>query len=465
MLRLGKSLVFGVFALTAAAALANDVQVSITDSGFVPTSVTVRTGDTVTWTNTGSSNYNVTNGVTWDSGPISPEHSYTHIFYDVIVINYSSTLNSNFPGIVIVDPYPPVITSALTVSGTTGQYFAYLITATNCPYVYNATGLPDGLTCDPSCHIYGTPAAPGVSYVTISATNGGGTGYATLVLTVTDPLPPVISSMLNVTTAINVPFSYNITASNSPASFAATGLPAGLSINTAAGLIFGTPTALGAYNVTISATNGGGPGSATLALTVIDPLPPVITSPLTADASVAQLFSYVISTSGTAPVTFSTSALPPGLVLSGDTICGVPTQVGSFTITITTVNIAGTDSITLVLTTSFTSYALKVTRFVQAHNVIMLKGSLPVPPRFSASYQTVSIGLGDIQSVVTLNAKGAGANSTTNMNLKVTRPKSQGQNLPFIIKLSGNIPQTGAAIPITLTINGLQFTATAAIKG
>ncbi|PAW69357.1 MAG: hypothetical protein B9S38_09990 [Verrucomicrobiia bacterium Tous-C4TDCM] len=57
-------------------------------------------------------------------------------------------------------------------------------------------------------------------------------------------------------------------ATGSPTSFGATGLPGGLGVNGSTGAITGTPTATGVFNVTISAINSGGTGSATLVITI-----------------------------------------------------------------------------------------------------------------------------------------------------------------------------------------------------
>ncbi len=80
--------------------------------------------------------------------------------------------------------------------------------------------------------------------------------------------PPSITSSLASSATVGIAYSYQITATNNPAGFNATGLPAGLSVNTNTGLISGTPTASGSYNVQISAMNSYGTGSAALVLTV-----------------------------------------------------------------------------------------------------------------------------------------------------------------------------------------------------
>jgi len=85
--------------------------------------------------------------------------------------------------------------------------------------------------------------------------------------------PPVITSATSATGTVGTAFSYQITATNSPTSFGATNLPNGLSVSGTTGLISGTPTAAGTSMVTISATNAGGTGSATLMLTINFPVP------------------------------------------------------------------------------------------------------------------------------------------------------------------------------------------------
>ena len=251
-----------------------------------------------------------------------------------------------------VTPPPPVITSPPTDTATVGQPYNYQITATNNPTGFGATGLPANLTVnDATGLISGTPLAEGISSITLSASNAGGTGTAPLTLTVNPP-PPVITSPLTATATVGQLFNYQITATNSPTSFNATGLPAGLTVDTGTGLITGTPSAVGMSSVTLSATNAGGTGTATLTLTV-NPPPPVITSPLTATATVGQLFNYQI-TATNSPTSFNATGLPTGLTVDTGTglITGTPSVVGMSSVTLSATNAGGTGTAVLALTTN-----------------------------------------------------------------------------------------------------------------
>jgi hypothetical protein len=80
---------------------------------------------------------------------------------------------------------------------------------------------------------------------------------------------PSITSNSTVSVLIGASFNYQITASNGPITrYGISSLPAGLTINTATGVISGEPTTIGTYIITDSATNSTGTGYAVLTITV-----------------------------------------------------------------------------------------------------------------------------------------------------------------------------------------------------
>ncbi|HEY1049420.1 MAG TPA: S8 family serine peptidase [Prosthecobacter sp.] len=81
---------------------------------------------------------------------------------------------------------------------------------------------------------------------------------------------PVITSPAAVSGAQGRPFAYQIAANNNPASYAATDLPRGLTVNTTTGLISGTTAASGAVAITVSATNAAGTGTQNVTLNLAE---------------------------------------------------------------------------------------------------------------------------------------------------------------------------------------------------
>src|SRR6185436_15939319 len=77
---------------------------------------------------------------------------------------------------------------------------------------------------------------------------------------------PVITSADTASGAVGQAFSYQITAYQGPTSFGASGLPAGLSVNSSSGLLSGTPTASGTFSIGLNATNASGTGARGLLL-------------------------------------------------------------------------------------------------------------------------------------------------------------------------------------------------------
>lgn len=344
-----------------------------------------------------------------------------------------------------VNPAKPVITSATTATGQRTVAFSYQITATNSPTSYSASGLPAGLTVNTTSGlISGTPTTVGTSTVTLGATNAGGTGNATLTLTVTVP-KPVITSATTKSGQVGVALSYQITASNTPTSFSATGLPAGLTINTGTGLVSGTPTSVGTIAATIGATNAGGTGTATLTFTIV-PAPPVITSATTKTAQVGAAFSYQI-TATNSPTSYGATGLPAGLSVSSSTgaITGTPTATGSSNVTISASNAGGTGTATLAITITVqtpaitsptTASGLTGVAFnyqITATNSPTSFGATGLPSGLAVNTATGAITGAPVAaavSTVTLTATNAGGTATRTLTLTV------GANQPPSVSVS-----------------------------
>ncbi len=248
---------------------------------------------------------------------------------------------------IALKPATPIITSATTAHGAAGSPFEYQIVASNLPQEFQISGFPAGYSVDKDTGlITGSPTAETSFQGLIFASNSGGTGLVTLNVTIHRPVPE-ITSELSVTANAGVPFNYQITATQSPEFYGGDSAP-GLSLNTDAGVLSGTPTTVGVYMIGISAGHQGGSGSATLTLTVN---PPAITSSLDVTAKVDDLFNYQI-TAEHMPDAFTAAGLPADLQVHPTTgvIEGLPKKAGIYEIPITASDGSLTAEATLRLT-------------------------------------------------------------------------------------------------------------------
>jgi hypothetical protein len=172
------------------------------------------------------------------------------------------------------------ITSAGSASATTGKAFSFTVTSTGAPApaMTEAGVLPQGLTWtdngNGTAALVGTPAAGqgGVYPLTFTATNAGGTASQSFTLTVNDA--PAITSASSLTVPHGKAFTFTFTTTGYPlASVTHTGaVPNGgvvyLNNKNGTATLSGTPTSIGTYVLTITATNSIGTATQTFTLTV-----------------------------------------------------------------------------------------------------------------------------------------------------------------------------------------------------
>ena len=207
---------------------------------------------------------------------------------------------------------------------------------------YNASGLPDGLSINPSTGLISGTVAPGAAAngpfsVTVVAGNGTASASQTFTWTI-NPLITVSaiddqSTVEGTVVALSVSASELVSSSASgPLTYSATGLPPGLSIS-ATGLIGGTLTAgaslNGPYSVTVTVANGSYNTQISFNWTALPgtaPAGPTLANPGTQVNVAGDSVNLPLTASDAAgyTLTFSATNLPDGLNIdpSSGTISG-----------------------------------------------------------------------------------------------------------------------------------------------
>ncbi len=248
---------------------------------------------------------------------------------------------------------PTITLSAISPSTATvgvafpNQTLTAAGTGSTAPYTFAVTvgALPAGLTLDTTGLLHGTPTAGGSFPFTVTATDSHlFTGTQAYTLTVA-PATIVLAPMTLPLPVYNVAYSQTITATGgtSPYAFTTTGpLPAGLIFDTT-GLLHGTPTSVGPFSFTVTATDSstgtGAPYTGSQAYTGTVATPTITLAPTTLPGGAAEhAYSQQLSASGGAGAyTFATTGpLPTGITLDPTGLVhGTPTVAGSFPFDVT----------------------------------------------------------------------------------------------------------------------------------
>lgn len=254
--------------------------------------------------------------------------------FDYTATNASGTSAPATVSITVTNPTLVLAPAAGPLpDGTVGNAYSQALSASGgtAPYDFAVTGgsLPTGLVIAPGSNtIAGTPGAAGIYNVSITATDAGGaTGTATYSLRILAAAlvlsPPTGSGLPPATTGLAYSYTgISVSGGSGPASFAASGLPAGL-VMAGGGAISGTPTTAGSYSITVTATDtAGAVATAVYELTVHAGTGDFGFSPAGGalpQAMVGEAYFQDISASGgTAPLIYSVASgnLPAGLVLN-----------------------------------------------------------------------------------------------------------------------------------------------------
>ncbi len=248
------------------------------------------------------------------------------------------TINPSLPNTTIGTPYNQM----LTQTGLSGVP----------TWSVSAGTLPAGLSLATGTGVIsGTPTTIGTSTFTIQVTDGTCTQTRTYVVVTICPTITFTNTIAS-NAIINTPYTFNagVTGNTTPVTYSIspTLLPAGLSFNTASGLISGTPTAITpSATYTVTADQSAGVCVRTQTYTIVTACPTITFTNTNATIAIVNT-PYTLNagaTGNTSILTYSVSpALPAGLNINATTglISGTPTAITpSATYTVTADQSAG----------------------------------------------------------------------------------------------------------------------------
>lgn len=169
----------------------------------------------------------------------------------------------------IITQAPQIVQAPVNQTNQAGSTAVFTVSASGTPplsYQWRKAGLPLAAQTLATLTLPNVTVSAGGAYDVVVSGAGSVTSAPPATLSVLGP--PVITSAGALAGIAGVPLTYQITADGVATGYLASGLPTGLSLNPATGLISGAPAYGGTYQVSLLATNLYGTGSKLLSLTM-----------------------------------------------------------------------------------------------------------------------------------------------------------------------------------------------------
>ena len=281
----------------------------------------------------------VLSGTPSSAGPITFAVSLADSSHQITSAVFNLTVNS---------AALQITTNPTLPAGTAGSAYTQTFAASGGtpPYAWSGTKLPSWLTVSPAGVLSGTPPAAGSFTFNITVTDSTNTSVT---ITATLLVNPVALSIITASTLPNAtagtPYSQTLAAAGGtpPYSWAASNLPAWLTLSSA-GVLSGTPTSAApaaTFSVTVTDSKKN-TGAGNFTVTINPPALGITTTALPA-AVVGSAYNFSLTASGgVAPYTWTASGLPSPFTLSSSgALTGTPTQTATITFSAMVTDSAG----------------------------------------------------------------------------------------------------------------------------
>ncbi len=265
----------------------------------------------------------------------------------------------------VIDKTPPAVKAISNKTQEVNTAFnPFIIEATDNSgdkVIHDVRGLPAGVTFNNSSNmISGTPTNVGAYTVTVISKDVKGNETETsFKINVVDTIKPTVESITDQTQEVNTeiePIKIEATDNSGQAvTNKVDGLPDGVTFDEATNTISGTPSEVGSYDITVTTTDeSGNSETTTFTIDVEDTTKPTVEDiadqTQEVNTEIEPIKIEATDNSGQA-VTNKVDGLPDGVTFdeSTNTISGTPSEVGSYTVTVTTTDENGNSE-----TTTFT---------------------------------------------------------------------------------------------------------------